>query len=183
MLDYESAKKLTVLGFLVSVGLEGLLFCVELLGFFGLNLYTVSRILYMVNYLALVGIAGAFGLKFLCKNNMPDLLLGGSIGLAGLFFLYSEFFGGFGGTILYLIIMAVCSMYYLVFAFLIKDKNPMLFLLLCCAFLFSTFSTQVFFWMYQFLNWNVMGILWMIKQFGYVVCAGLCFLTCREDWE
>lgn len=47
MLYYESAKKLTVLGFLVSVGLEGLLFCVELLGFFWIKfVYGFQNIVY-----------------------------------------------------------------------------------------------------------------------------------------
>lgn len=186
MLDNKTISNFAMLGFLGYLGLEALQLVVLFLRVLGANLYKISNAIAVFQLLALVAIAGLYGLKFLMDKNIMTAALAGTIGIAGLYGLCSILFHfSLSRTvILAMLVSAVCTAYYLVYALILKDKNPMIFLLCGCAFLYNTLLplfTNIIYNIRFFRK--ISGFLNLIFACGYVVCAGIAFLACKTANE
>ena len=195
MFNYSNGKKLATLGFaanIVAVVLYyvGVTLRYLVYRFFGLPAFEdaligIIRALLIIGsrgtLIALFGAAVGFGVMWLSEKKALDFLLAGALLITVLAdFLLGRFIPAVSSTV-YLVITAITAIFYLLLAIRVKDNNPMLAMLLGCAFLFQ-FVSPIY---YNFIVPNFFALPDLIEILifvvGNIVCAGLCFIAAKQE--
>lgn len=181
-MNYESGKKLTLLGFGLNILINCAFILLLVVEAFGLYMEGLYILLNCGEKLSLGVAALGFLVMWMCEKKMIDLLTFGAIGVAaGLGLL--NYFGVFyaESQLGIIIVTAILSAFYVVLALRAKEFNMFIALLLICAFLFSVFSSTIF----VTVLYSGIGLpyflVWFVWYVGYVVCAGLCFVEAHME--
>lgn len=181
-MNYENGKKLTMLGFGLSLLISVAFLVIDVLSLSAsvdvLNL-SVSVITMLLNYgqkLFIGTVAVGFLLMWMTEKKPLDLVSSVATGISAILgFLNVLGIINIGDIVL----SALFSAFYIVLAVRAKNFNIALTLLLVCAFIYRLFFRG---FMYLLLDWGISELLLIIiLNLGFVVCDGFCLAEVKTE--
>lgn len=169
MSNYQNGKKLAAVGFggLLLVNIVGLI-------------VKQSGLLHILSFLAQLAIAGGFGLKYLERKNIWDLLTGGIVGISLVVsFLLSGLVNG--STVLTWCFSIFSASMYLTMALQARERNNMTFWTgLLFAFLYTGGGAALVFGLIGKIG-LLQGVISIVSWLGYLLCNLIGFAYCSLE--
>lgn len=195
MFNYESGKRYTIIGFggYLTLSIISLLFSAVwyvLANSIVQNLL-IGRLLSLATIASLLIAAGGFGIMWLEQRKFIDFVTAGTVGISAVLRIFNSFrpanllyFSGkatyASASMLSLLISLLLAIFYIVLSVRAFQFNKIFSLLLVLAFLYTIFSGMLISIFYAKLGIPLFIVL-CVREFGYVVCAALCFLECKQE--
>lgn len=174
MLDKDMGNKITLLGCLGIVVVNGIYLLGTIIFRFNLN-----TILNWASILLMIAVAGGFGIMWIIDRAPLDLISAGTFGISGLYniLVTLEIFYISSNSIFGFIILLITNAYFIALAMRIFENNKIVALLLGCAFLFGVFSTIIVNLILSRATSNfAFSAVFFVWNLGYLVCSAICFL-------
>lgn len=172
-MNYENGKKLTMLGFGLSLLISVAFLVIDVLN---LSASVITTLLKCGQNLFIGTVAVGFLLMWTTEKKPLDLVSSVATGISAILgFLNVLGIINIGAIVL----SALFSAFYIVLAVRAKNFNIALTLLLVCAFIYRLFFGG---FMHLLLDWGISGLLFaIILDLGFIVCDGLCLAEVKTE--
>ncbi len=188
MFNYSNAKKLVSAGFAINLLVVILNSVLTFLGYtiFGYSISgniggfyaNIFNLTGLISILSLFITAGGYLIMWLCEKSFFDFASTAILAADLLCDLFLIRLLGVSSMLSSYISIILSAALYLLLALRIKNDNPMLRLLLGCAFLFRIVMLLYYILPIGFLPYAIVSL---IIGAGNIVCAGLCFIASRQE--